>query len=353
MPEFCQYPRWGKDGNSRLPFLQFLTSFHPRSIFVDNNGNIYVSFDKHGIVSVWLDKSETFPSKVYYGNNSNTNLQDILTWGRIWNILRSWLEAPEVFLSIPNSLFVASSDDIYVGNGGNNQINIWTLVSGKSPIILDSDGPCYGLFIDIEYKLYCSVKDANKVIKKSLNGDNKEWTEVVGNTNGVSESLPKKLNNPYGIFVDKNFDLYVADFGGNRIQIFKGGQSEENMTISVNMQIEGLFLDGPTNVILDADKNLYIVDSQNHRIVFVESNFEQGRCLIGCSGKTESRSDQLSYPIGISFDRSGNLFISDSKNNRVLKFILETRLCSKFNEYLLKSNHFYDPVSIMAVFVIT
>jgi hypothetical protein len=60
------------------------------------------------------------------------------------------------------------------------------------------------------------------VVKKHLN-DNSTVTTIAASTStfGDAENL---LWLPTGIFVDVNSDLYVADYGNHRIQLFKFGQ---------------------------------------------------------------------------------------------------------------------------------
>ncbi len=79
------------------------------------------------------------------------------------------------------------------------------------------------------------------------------------------------LYNPNGIFVDNNFNLYVADTGNHRIQFFQSGQL--TATTVVGKGAPGtISLYNPTDVLLDADGYLFIVDSGNYRIVGSASN---------------------------------------------------------------------------------
>lgn len=135
------------------------------------------------------------------------------------------------------------------------------------------------------------------------------------------------LYNPNGIFVDNNFNLYVADTGNHRIQFFQSGQL--TATTVVGKGAPGtISLYNPTDVLLDADGYLFIVDSGNYRIVGSASN--GFRCIVGCSGSSGSSSNLLSAPQRIAFDNYGNIFISDSNNNRIQKFVLATNTCSKY-----------------------
>ena len=155
------------------------------------------------------------------------------------------------------SLFVTITGDIYVDNGDNGRVDKSTLNATQSITVMNVNGHCFGLFVDINDNLYCSMYDQHQVIKKSLNNTTNPSTIVAGN--GSSGSLSNMLNGPYGIFVDINFDLYVADSGNNRIQLFKSG--ELNATTLVGNGAPGtITLNCPTGIVLDADKYLFIVD---------------------------------------------------------------------------------------------
>jgi hypothetical protein len=86
---------------------------------------------------------------------------------------------------------------------------------------------------------------------------------------------------PQGIFVNTNFDLYVADSGNNRIQLFKSGESNAT-TIIINGTSGNITLLNPRGVVLDADGHLLIVDTVNARII--GSDVNGFRCVAGCSG---------------------------------------------------------------------
>ena len=202
------------------------------------------------------------------------------------------------------------------------------------------NSPCSGLFIDISNTLYCSMGSRDQVLKRSLNDSAMTTTTIAGSASSGSGS--NQLWYPEGIFVDINFDLYVADSGNDRIQLFPSGElngitvagsGSPNITITLSL---------PYAVVLDADHYLFIADKGNHRII--GSGPYGFRCLVGCSG-SGSGSNQLAYPTSLSFDIDGNLFVADSNNNRIQKFILMTNSCGMFKVTVVKiiiyANTFY------------
>jgi hypothetical protein len=217
----------------------------------------------------------------------------------------------------PHSLFVTANDDIYIDDGEfNGQVQKWIAQTNTIVTVMNVNSSCRGLFVDTNDNLYCSMPSNNKVVKKSLN-DPEMTSVIVAAGTGSPGSAFNELNIPWEIFVDVNFDLYVADWGNNRVQLFQSGElngitvagsTSPNPTINLNM---------PTAIVLDAEKYLFIVDLGNSRIV--GSSLNGFRCLVGCYG-WGSQSNQLDLPSSFSFDRSGNMFVADCLNNRIQKF---------------------------------
>lgn len=84
----------------------------------------------------------------------------------------------------------------------------------------------------------------------------------------------------------------------------------------------------PTDVVLDVDGYLFIVDSGNNRIV--GSGSTGFRCIVGCSGTGGLGSNQLYIPQIMAFDSYGKIYITDCGNNRTQKFLLATNSCGKY-----------------------
>ena len=149
---------------------------------------------------------------------------------------------------------------------------------------------------------------------------------VVAAGTGTSGVASNELSHPMGIFVDVNFDLYVADCSNNRVQLFQLGE-RDGMTVAGDASPNPtITLNCPCGIMLDAEKYLFIVDQNNHRIV--GSSVNGFRCLVGCYGGG-LRSNQLRKPFSFSFDRSGNVFVADQGNHRIQKFQYLTKSCSK------------------------
>ncbi|CAF1577516.1 unnamed protein product, partial [Adineta ricciae] len=187
---------------------------------------------------------------------------------------------------------------------------------------------CFGLFLDFNNTLYCSKNGFHQIVTKSLNTNSGSIKTVAGRD--CAGSLPNQLNAPHGLFVNINFDLYVADYGNNRIQLFRPDELN-GTTVAGNTSINTtISLYNPTGITFDAEDNIYIVDKGNQRIVV--SGPTGFRCLLGCNG-SGLLSYQMNAPQILSFDIYGNIYVTEWVNNRIKKFFIVNNSCGK---YLLK-----------------
>ena len=217
---------------------------------------------------------------------------------------------------------MTTNGDIYVDNGlSNGRVDKWIAENETWISVRYSQSRCYGLFIDIYDSLYCSMFNDQKVEKTWSNGT----TIIVAGTDGGASSLDMFFY-PWGIYVDINLDLYVVDWGNNRIQLF--GLNQRNGITIVGRESSEVTIElfHPTGIVLDGDRHLFIVDGANHRIIGSDEN--GFRCIFGCSDYG-STNDKLINPISMSFDSYGNIYITDRDNYRVQK-IVKSNICGKF-----------------------
>jgi hypothetical protein len=215
------------------------------------------------------------------------------------------------------SLFVTSNGDIYIDDGyWNGQVQKWIEKTNTFVTVMNVNSACFGLFVDTNDTLYCSMLTNHQVVKRSLN-DPEMTSSIVAAGTGSRGSAINELDGPTGIFVDVNLDLYVADYYNNRIQLFQAGELNGITVAGFTSPNPTVNLNRPTRIVLDAENNLFIVDSGNHRIV--GSSLNGFRCLVGCYGRG-SQSNRLNDPDSFSFDHSGNMFVTDQDNHRIQKF---------------------------------
>jgi hypothetical protein len=269
-----------------------MIGLQPFGMFVSKNNSIYVADNANHNIRIWLDAhvNSTFTVR---GN-----------------------------LSSPHSIFVRDTGEMYVDNGGMNfRVDKHVIDSNASDIVMYVGKPCISIFITLDDLLYCSIKEQHQVVSKSLSIKSNLLAIVAGT--GCFGSTANMLNGPHGIFVDDNLDLYVADCGNNRVQLFQVGRSNATTLAAAGSVNVTISLNCPRGVVLDVDKYLFIVDGGNHRIV--ASGPHGFRCLVSCNG-VGSTSDALNNPTTMAFDSYGNIFVVDRGNSRIQKFELSVKL---------------------------
>jgi sugar lactone lactonase YvrE len=172
---------------------------------------------------------------------------------------------------------------------------------------------------------------ANKRVREVSNG---AIATVAGNgTAGFSgdngPATSAELNGPIGVAVDSTGNLYIADRANNRIRRVSNGTiatAAGNGTAGYsgdNGPAASAELKSPDGVAVDSGGNLYIADSGNNVIRKVSSGLiatVAGNGTAGFSGDNgPATSAELNAPWGVALDSTGNLYISDSGNNRVRK----------------------------------
>ncbi|CAF1033041.1 unnamed protein product [Adineta steineri] len=296
-PKFCSEAIWNPNG---ITFAdQSVVGQDPTVIFVSINNTIYAANRENKTILIWHEESLN-PTKIIYDN----------------------------FTKI-SSLFVTSNGDIYIGDSygiENGRVQKWSAKTNNFVTVMNAASSCDGLFVDINDTLYCSMFHYNLVVKRLLSDSLMTSNRVAAGT-GVTGHGLNQFHGPYGIFVDVNLDLYVADCENDRVQLFQLGKSN-GITVAGRKSLNPtITLNCPYGIILDTDKYLFIVEKNNDRIV--GSGLNGFRCLVGCYG-WGSQSNQLRYPFSFSFDHSGNMFVTDSRNGRIQKFQYLEESCSKF-----------------------
>ena len=193
--------------------------------------------------------------------------------------------------------------------------------------------------VDTTGNLFISDGNNNRVRKVNTNGT--ITTLAGGGTPRPGEgdggtATNAALTSPYGVAVDGNGNLFVADY--NFCHIRKVATNGIITSVAGNGIIDSLSGDGgaatnaglanPTSVALDSVGNLFIADGNNNRIRTVDTNgIITTVAGIGSSGlfgsysgdKGAATNAALNYPSSVAVDSNGNLFIADYENQRIRK----------------------------------
>ena len=138
-----------------------------------------------------------------------------------------------------------------------------------------------------------------------------------------------QLDSPTGIAVDSNNNVYIADTHNNRIREVLASTGVINTIAGTGAA--GLGGDGgaatsavlnyPTAVAVDSAGNVYIADTNNHRIREIKSGTistvagDSEQFYIGDGGLATAAG--LDSPNGVAVDSAFNIYIGDTHNHRV------------------------------------
>lgn len=211
-------------------------------------------------------------------------------------------------------------------------------VAGGAPIPTPQEatkasiGIATGVAVDSSGQVYFSGY-GHSIYKIDLRGT---LSRVAGNgragfSGDGGAAARAQLNSPNGISFDAAGNLYVADSGNHRIRKIStegiistvAGIGLEGQPTAEELAIETR-LSSPSGVAIDSEGNLYIADSQNHRVRKVSATGQittvAGIGTNGFSGDGgPADRSELAYPSVVAVDAKGSLYIVDSSNSRIRK----------------------------------
>lgn len=131
---------------------------------------------------------------------------------------------------------------------------------------------------------------------------------------------------PWGIALDVEGNVLVADTWNHRIQKFDSGGNFLLQWGVSGLASEGLDrLWGPRGIAISPDGKVYVTDTGNKRVVVFSSD---GKALFEFDSSEDARLDE---PVGIALGPEGNVYVSDTWNMRVAVFSKDGKYLSSFS----------------------
>ena len=371
-----------KKGVYLLPFILIVlflillkTSFYFREGFYDSNtskiivtiagtgtagysgdGGVATSANINSVFAIAVDSSEN----VYIADTGNNRIRKITaSTGLIITIAGTGTKgfsgdegpATNANLSSPWGVAVSNSRNIYIADTQNHRIRKID-TNGKITTIAGSAEIGYDpikIIVDSSENLYVSNYNTNIVRKITSTGiiTTIAGTGTAGYSGDGGLATNAKLNNPWGIAVDSAGNIYIADTQNHRIRKItsstgiittiagtgtSGFSGDEGPATNANIST-------PWGVALDSAGNVYITDTGNQRIRMINTQgiitTIAGNGNSGYSGNEGAISSSvLNSSLGIAIDSLGNIYIIDSGNNRIRKIMSP----------LLQAGNFYNTV---------
>jgi len=122
----------------------------------------------------------------------------------------------------------------------------------------------------------------------------------------------ERFSFPIGVAVDKDENIYVADYGNSLLSKF----SREGNVVKVECRDPQIGEIRDLRCIKIINDILYICDCKNAKIQVLNTKLEY-MSSFGCHGKGNA---EFNCPNDIAQDRAGNLYVTDTLNDRVQVF---------------------------------
>lgn len=215
----------------------------------------------------------------------------------------------------------------------NNNVNVVNIVNtGQTPTLIVPD------------------TDNNRVLIYNYPfTTNKAASTVLGQssfTTATSGTTPQTMYWPSSVATDSSGNIFVSDNSNCRVtQFLAPFTNGEAAVLAIGKPdlYTGCTFNAPTQnnvgqtsgVATDLFGNLWVADAQNNRVlrfsrpfysgmpanlVLGQSNFTSGLCNRNSVSGTAPTAATLCAPAGVAVDYSGNLWVADSTNHRVLEF---------------------------------
>jgi len=149
-------------------------------------------------------------------------------------------------------------------------------------------------------------------------------------------ATPTGLVSPTAEAFDSGGDLWVADQGANRVleypAPFSTGEAATLVIGQASLTANSFAttaagLNAPQGLAFDSSGDLWVVDTNNNRILEYPAPVSTGEAatvVIGqtnfTSGGSGTTATALNQPESIAFDSAGNLWVADALNDRVLEY---------------------------------
>jgi sugar lactone lactonase YvrE len=246
-------------------------------------------------------------------------------------------------LATPAAVAYDTTGNLYLADADNHVIReistsgIITTIAGTGIEGYSGDGAAAtsaqldtptGVAVDASGNLY--IADSHNHRIREVSGGTITTFAGIGTpgySGDAAAATAAQLSLPSGVAVDTRGNLYIADTNNHRIREVSNGTittiagDGEELYAGDGAAATAAALDSPTSVAVDATGNVYIADRLNQRIRMVSAGIITtlaGASTAGFSGDgAASTAATLAKPSGVSVDAAGNVYIADTDNQRI------------------------------------
>lgn len=226
---------------------------------------------------------------------------------------------PKFQLLAPYGMAVDSKNRLYVADHKVGAIFIFNTETKEVEMIKHGVQARFalitGLAIDDSDRLFVSDSEARRVL-------------IFNKEHHIEGGINEGMSSPAGLAIDnENRYLYVCDTDLDQVLVFdadppnrlirKIGTAGKKHTLTEPGQFSN-----PTNVAVDSDGNVYVSDTFNDRVEI----FDADGNFVSTFGKAGDGPGYFSRPKGIAVDADGHVWVADSVTDRLQVFTREGRV---------------------------
>ena len=253
--------------------------------------------------------------------NALDNFDDIVTFKEAWQLQAQ--NAP---------VFPTACQFAYVADTGNNRVMKFDLNENYISQIGCASGSCSsssanGQFegagdvaVDSSGNIWVTDESDNRVEKFDSGGN--YLTQLGCSTGSCSSGTgTSQFNMPVNILIDTSGNIWVTDQGNYRVLKLDANGNYNGVTIGAQGTTAGLF-EKPGGIAIDSSGNVYVPDQTNNNVQKFNSSGVYQSQVAGCTTppcSAGSSTTTFTSPSSVAIDSTGNFWIADSGNNRVLE----------------------------------
>jgi len=226
-----------------------------------------------------------------------------------------------------NSVRKVSSSGIISTVAGNGSMGFGGDGGAATSAELNAPG---GIAIDEAGNIYICDGYNNRVRKINTSGiiSTIAGTATGGFSGDGGMATDAELNQPYGIALDRYGNIYISEWT-NRIRKINASGVITSIAGNGSMGLSGdggaatlAEFNNPTGIAIDGNGNVFIADAGNSCIRWINAsgiiNSFAGTGIVGFSGDGGLAIDaELTAPTGVTIDSKGDFYIADLGNNRI------------------------------------
>ena len=162
----------------------------------------------------------------------------------------------------------------------------------------------------------------NHRVMRYLVGASSGTVVAGGNGPGTGNT---QLDYPIGLYLDSSSNsLLIANAAGNNILRWTFGATSWTLVVGDSNGAIGTtstMFHYPVGLTLDQWGNIYVADTFNNRIQFFSAGTQSGTTIAGVGGVAGSNASLLNNPYAVLLDDNYNLYVADGNNHRIQKFL--------------------------------